>query len=351
MADKEQTINHITKKMAHHSLHSGYDQLSKHIECRIIEPNFIHHALDYCPGRILAQFRRSAGNYYGDNAFKRELQNIPNLLFRTNRIYHFLYGDDHFHYSGYLNPRKTNKIIATFHYPPKRFRQLIPITNYLKTLDAAIIVAPNQSALFESIIGSEKVHLIPHGVDTNFFKPYKVESSKKTCLFVGTHLRDFEMLQNVIKEINNRDSSIHFDIVTFKKNCGGLEKLKNIAFHFSITEEKLITLYNKADLLLMPVIDSTANNSLLEALSCGLPVVSTINAGFSYYLNDKCSASVKSEDVLKMADTALEIINNDRLKDSMSVEARKRALAFDWSIIAEQSVQLYNKLLPDDTKF
>jgi len=336
--------------MTHHSLHSGYDQLSKHIECRIIKPNFIHHILDYCPGRILAQFRRSAGNYYCDDGFKRELQNIPSLLFSKNRIYHFLYGDDHFHYSGYLNPRKTNKIIATFHYPPKRFLKLIPITNYLKTLDAAIIVAPNQSALFENIIGSEKVHLIPHGVDTNFFKPYKVESSKKTCFFVGTHLRDFEMLYNVIREINNRDSNIHFDIVTFQKNCERFKKLKNISFHFSITEEQLTLLYNKADLLLMPVIDSTANNSLLEALACGLPVVSTINAGLDYYLNNQCSVSVETENVSLMADTALEILNNSKLKDSMSVEARKRALDFDWSIIAKKTLQLYNKLLPDDTK-
>jgi len=344
--NKEHKINYILKRMPHHSQHSGYDQLVKYINCRIIKPNLLYRILDCCPDKILTLLSITAGySWYNPTSFKQELQNIPDFIFNRNRIYHFLYGDDIFHYSGYLNPKRSNKLVASFHLPPEKFLQVTPRTRHLKKLDAAIVVAPNQLSLFKDISGPEKVHLIPHGINTHIFRPSKTESTKKRCIFVGSHMRDFEMLKNVIREINKKDSSISFDIVTLQKNCIGFNNLKNVTCYFSISEEQLINLYNTADLLLMPVKDSTANNSLLEAMACGLPVVSTKSTGLSYYLNNRCSIEVEPGDVSKMADAVLEIINNTKLQSSMSLEARKKALEFAWDIVAAQTMELYDKLL------
>jgi len=340
-------VNHLTKRMSHHSLHSGYDQLSKHMDCIIVRRNFLHRLLDCCPERILAQLRKSAGSWYGSKDLKGELQNIPDFIFGSNRIFHFLYGDDLFHYSGYLNPRKSNKLVATFHLPPEKFLRVTPTTHHLKKLDAIIIVAPNQAALFQDIAGSDRVHLIPHGIDTEFFRPLKTSRPKKSCLFIGTHLRDFEMLENTIIEIGKKDNHINFDIVTFQKNCSIFNNMKNVTCHSSISEEKLITLYHQASLLLLPVIDSTANNSILEAMSCGVPVVTTKSEGLCYYTDTRSSVMVERGKAGKMADAALEIINNTELRESMSIEARKKALQFDWKSVAKQTLQLYDKLLTD----
>ena len=84
-------------------------------------------------------------------------------------------------------------------------------------------------------------------------------------------------------------------------------------------------------------------------MACGLPVVSTKSAGLSYYLNNRCSVEVEPGDVSGMADAVLEIINNSGLKSSMSLEARKKALDFDWTVIAEQTLRLYNKILPGNS--
>jgi glycosyltransferase involved in cell wall biosynthesis len=338
-------IYHLTKRMSHHSLHSGYDQLSKHMDCRIVMPNFYHRILDCCPERVLAQIRRSAGSWYNSDNLKDELQNIPDFFLKSNRIYHFLYGDDLFHYSGYLNPRRSNRLIATFHLPSEKFLRVTPTTQHLKKLAAIIIVAPNQASLFKDIAGSEKVHLVPHGIDTKFFRPLKISKPGKRCIFAGTHLRDFEMLKKVIEEINRKDPAVCFDIVTFKKNCTGFNRLKNVKFHFSITEEKLITLYNQADLLLMPVIDSTANNSLLEAMACGIPAVTTKSEGLRHYTDSKSSFMVERNESTKMADSALEIMSSPKRKESMSTAARKKALQFDWEHVAAQTLKIYHKVL------
>jgi glycosyltransferase involved in cell wall biosynthesis len=253
-----------------------------------------------------------------------------------------------FHYSGYLNPRRSNKLVASFHYPPERFLHVTTGTRHLKKLDAAIVVAPNQLPLFQDIIGPEKVHLIPHGIDTHFFRPQRTESLNNTCLFVGSHMRDFEMLKNVIVEITKKDKSVNFKIVTLQKNFSIFDNLKNTTCYSSIPEDQLVSLYNSSTLLLLPVKDGTANNSLLEAMACGLPVVFTKSAGLSYYLNNRCSIEVEPGDVSGMADAVLEISNNSGLKSSMSLEARKKALDFDWTVIAEQTLRLYNKILPEN---
>jgi len=340
-------INYILKRMSHHSQHSGYDQLVKHINCRIIKPNLIYRILDCFPDKLLTILSITAGySWYNPTSFKLELQNIPDFIFNRNRIYHFLYGDDIFHYSGYFNPRKSNKLVASFHYPPEKFITVTQGARHLKKLDAVIAVAPNQLPLLKDIVGPEKVHLIPHGINTHIFRPFKTASSEKKCIFVGSHLRDFEMMKNVIIEINKRDNNVHFNIVTLQKNFTMFDNLKNTTCYSSISEEQLVSLYNSSTLMLLPVKDSTANNSLLEAMACGLPVISTQSTGLSYYLNDKCSVSVEPDDISGMADAVLEITNNSKLQSSMSLQARKKALEFDWNIVAGQIMQLYDKLLP-----
>jgi len=339
-------INYLLKRIPHHSQHAGYDLLSKHIRCRIVEQNLVYRILNYCPERILAQLRKSAGSYYGSKDLKNELQNIPDFIFRSNSIYHFLYGDDLFHYSGYLNPRKSNKLVATFHLPPEKFLKVTPSTQHLKKLDAAIIVAPNQASLFNELVGREKVHLIPHGINIHFFRPLKTKQHKKTCLFVGSHLRDFKMLKKVIFELNKKDKEICFKIVNSKISDEEFSTLKNVKHYSYISEEHLRELYSSSGLLLLPVTDSTANNSLLEAIACGLPVVTTNAGGIGYYLNNKCSVMVNNNDASAMADTVIKILNNPDLRNSMSVEARKKAAEYDWKEIVKQTEQLYFKLLP-----
>jgi glycosyltransferase involved in cell wall biosynthesis len=350
MKKKEVKINYIFTRMAHHSLHSGYDQLVKYIDdSRVVEPNYLHRFLSLLPERVLAQLRRTAGSWYNSHALKKELQNIFDFIFKSNRIYHFLYGEDGFHYSGYLNQRKTNKIIATFHMPPAKFLKITEGTQHLKKLDAVIILAPNQESLFKNIVKPEKVHLVPHGVDTKFFHPVRdIKKHEKKCLFVGTHLRNFKMLRQVIEEINRKDPEVSFTIVTFKDFFNHFEGLRNVKLCSSVSEEQLVDFYNTSELLLLPISDCTACNTVLEAMACGLPIVSTQVGGISMYVNEKSAALVNPGDISRMVERTLEIVNNQQLKLSMSREARKKAEEFDWTIIAKKTQGIYAHLLQNN---
>ena len=130
-------IFYIVNRMSHHATHSGYDQLLRYVDSTIVEPNVLRRVLARVPERVLANLRRTAGPWYNSRALKQELQNIPAFFFTAGRIYHFLYGEDSFHYSGYLNPRTSNKLVATYHMPPQKFLTITRGRRHLKTLDAA----------------------------------------------------------------------------------------------------------------------------------------------------------------------------------------------------------------------
>jgi glycosyltransferase involved in cell wall biosynthesis len=66
---------------------------------------------------------------------------------------------------------------------------------------------------------------------------------------------------------------VRFDVVTGADT--GLSRFDNVHTHRGIDDDTLAELYRNADVLLLPLTDSTANNALLEGMASGLPLVAT----------------------------------------------------------------------------
>ena len=339
-------IHYIYNRITHHSYHSGYDQIVKHIKSNRVEDNVLHSILNILPERFLAHLRKTAGPWYNSQALKKELQIIPNYIIRSNRIYHFLYGEDSYHYSGYFNLRKSNKNVVTFHHPSKKFDCIMPNKKHLKKIDALVVICSQQANYFSNLVEGNKIHQVPHGIDTEFFHPVKIEKKieQKNCLFVGTHLRDFKTLKKVIEKVNCMKNKIHFTIVTDKQHFNELSGLENTHLLEKIREVELLNLYRESDVLLLPITDCTANNTLLEAMACGLPIITNNVGGVRDYANNKCAVFIEQGDADLMVAQLIKLFNNDVLRKEMSSEARQRAMQFDWKIIASRIKEIYKAL-------
>ena len=121
----------------------------------------------------------------------------------------------------------------------------------------------------------------------------------------------------------------------------GLEGLPNVEHHRGVSDEQLVRLYQQAHLLLLPLLETTANNALLEGIACGLPVVSTALPsvpGDEAILIDRNDPDALTEAVLRLR-------RDPEQRARRAQRARLRAESLAWPRIAPRFDQLYGELL------
>ena len=125
----------------------------------------------------------------------------------------------------------------------------------------------------------------------------------------------------------------------FRGVIGNYEIIQNIA------EADLLNLYRKSALLVMPLIDTTANNTVLEAMACGLPTIVTDIGAIHDYTNSECARFVSPFDHNEMLQAIRELLSSEIDRKKMGQEARKHSLKYDWKIIARQMHDVYEQIL------
>ncbi|WP_373498648.1 glycosyltransferase family 4 protein [Desulfococcus sp.] len=295
---------------------------------------------------------RSGVRWYHRGAVYNEAVAAWKWLKKSGQIFHFIYGENSYRYLGEMKRTAVrNAVIATYHTPPSKFRQLIPNHRFLKQLDAVVIVSNSQREIFDSLILPERVFFVPHGIDVDYFRPegrtLEPEGRDRAfqCLFVGTHLRDFQTLSEAARVIADRDPSVLFCGVIPEAFHGFFKGIENVTLMTRISDERLLQLYQQADLLVLPLIDGTANNSILEAMACGLPIVSTDMQATRDYVEPECALLGPKGDVRAVVE-AIEALKCDSGKRKSFGEAsRRRAMAFSWERVSSQMKAVYRVVM------
>ena len=324
--------------MKHHSLHSGYDRLSDYIPCEKFNSSWISKSLGIIPHRLWAQLLRRSKLYLVPE-LKREIDLQIRTFFRPESIFHFLYGENDFRR---FHPEGKNKLFVTYHFPPQKYGQYFAKPPNLERVNAIIVVGSNQIDYFAKWTQKEKILFIPHGIDTEYYMPAGNEIRNNNILFIGTHLRDFDVLKGVIDRIEKLSINLSFTIVTFKENWKIFQGLRKIELLTDVTEAKLLQLYQSHALLFLPLIDGTANNTLLEAAASGLPIITTDVGGVRDYLDDESAIFLRSKEIDKVVSTIMDILNDARKKKELAIKARHKMLSYDWKVIAEIMRKAYD---------
>jgi glycosyltransferase involved in cell wall biosynthesis len=123
--------------------------------------------------------------------------------------------------------------------------------------------------------------------------------------------------------------------------CG----FKNVIVGFELTDHELRDAYRGASCLLMPLDGATANNAILEAMACGLPIVSEDIGGVAEYTGRSCARLCPPGSAESLVEAILKLYEDGELAASMRRCARERAREFDWPIVAERTRRLYEDVL------
>jgi glycosyltransferase involved in cell wall biosynthesis len=344
MEDSLTRVTCLVKRYHHHTPSGGYDRLAAAVNAQVIGPREVHGLFGKTANKLWARLAAKDAHSpnYELSDWLAELEALATGFLRPPDLLHVLYG-------GQLNllikwrSLLRCPLIVTFHAPfadaPHRFDA------YPRNLgvDFAVVVANTQIAPMQRWFDPRKVVYIPHGIDTDRFKPGDSASvsGRMRVLIVGEHMRDWVVMHRVIDEINKRGLDMEFHLVINENDLVYFIGCANILYHSQISEDELIDLYRSADVLFIPMTNSTANNSILEGLACGTPIISSRVGGVPDYVNDESGWLFPVGDVAGHVNLIASIHANRELSRERRQAARTQALKFDWRLVAEQMVALY----------
>ncbi|MEW2581330.1 glycosyltransferase family 4 protein [Streptomyces syringium] len=324
-----------------HSTHGGYDRLLDHLpEARRITP----------PTRLLAQRaavaahravrRRCPLPFYPSEHCATDLR-----LLASRGPAHVLYGDEQFWFSRH----RPGPTAVTYHQPPDRLRRLLPHTAWRHLAPRAeqiIVLDPHQQEFFAGYVPPERVHLVPHGIDTTVFTPALCPTGRVLVLTVGWWLRDWTVLDTVHERLHHLyGSDIELFVVTRQADSRPWHPAVRVLE--DISEQTLIALYRQAAVMLLPLLDASANNAVLESLACGTPVVATDVGGIRHYTGNGPGAVLTEPGDARAATEAVEEILSETGTRSQAIRrshARYRAEHFAWPGVADQTRHVYRLL-------
>ena len=350
MTQNTPAVRMISLRMSNHAGHSGYHRCTEQIDDAPLElkasvtptQRFISHFL-------IPIVRRSGSAWYHRGSMWCELDAAKAWYRHRNTAFHFIYGENQFRYFPSMTAlaRRGNVAIATYHTPTWRMEELVKDHEHIRRLDAVVVMANSQRAFFERYAPDVPVYFVPHGIDTDFFTPVPAAATegRLRLICVGAHLRDYATLEQAARIFLAKGLDLEILVVCNPARIGQLGELPNVRVVTGLSDEALRDAYQSSTALLLPLLDATANNSLLEGMACGLPVISTDLPGIRDYTDPDCARLLPVRGVDAIVETVTDIHEGRLDLGAMGKASRQKALTMSWSSIRSQLYEVYRKTL------
>ncbi len=253
-------------------------------------------------------------------------------LFRTKRIIHF---------------RGSHLKLNFVKFHPLA-QKLIRLS--CKTVDIAIVQSRSLTNQFDGLVSEEKIRVIPNTIDDSFFSLKKNESPTPQLLFFGhlTKAKGYTDLVKIIPNIARKHPKVKFVFcgnmkrgepgVKFNQVTGErihyedpfvVEKeILNSEFKSNYINKGIVSGVDKLELLsnswafILPSYSEGFSRSILEAMACGLPVVTTSVGANKDFIDHQVNGLINLPGALEeLEKNIMAIIESKQLRNSLSKRA------------------------------
>ena len=220
--------------------------------------------------------------------------------------------------------------------------------------NATEIISVSNSLKNEIIsIRNRKVNVIPNIVDTAFFKPSGTRDGQKLRLgFLGGLNNSNKGLDLLLKAASMLDKTkfiLHIGgdgklLDHFKKLAAeeGIEN--NCIFHGEISRSGISRFYSLFDIFVLPSRYETFGIVLIEAMACGVPVISTKCGGPQDIVTESTGILVEKENPEMLANAIRTMADNLNTFDKEIIRNYVKD-KFGEETIAEKISKLYREIL------
>jgi glycosyltransferase involved in cell wall biosynthesis len=230
------------------------------------------------------------------------------------------------------------------------------VNKVLRQADA--VIAPSTYLASVLIRCDKEIQVIPNIIDISLLQ-FRKRSQILTSL---VWLRSFHHIYNptlgikAIALLISEFPEINLTMIGSDKGDGSLketldltEKLglsKQLCFLGKVAKKDVPESLQLGDIFINTTNVDNTPVSIIEAMACGLCIVSTNVGGIPYLLDDgKDALLVPPDDPRAMASAIRRILTEPDLAERLSMNARKKAEQFDWSVILPQWERLFDAVI------
>lgn len=225
-----------------------------------------------------------------------------------------------------------------------------------------VVTEPEKKQMMQYLsIPEEKLRVIPLGVDHHIFKPPENKLQTRHLILSKFSLKDNPYFIHICEynwarkniprmieafKIARKKGIIHDLVIIGPQTDNYVEKLANktkgVIFLGFVEFEDLVQLIQGSDALLLPSLHEGFGHPLVEAMSCGVPVVTSNTFSPPWTVQDG-GLFVDPYNINDISKKIIEISKNDSLRESLAKKAYSRSLFFSWEKMAKQLLELYKE--------
>jgi len=231
------------------------------------------------------------------------------------------------------------------------------------------IIASSQSVADDIVrlfkVPSERISVIPAGVDTRFFHPPATDGSKFRAkhkiekpymLFLGTlsPINNIPRLIEAFARFKKTDAGKKYRLVlagkrdwlskVYRQTAKDFGVASSVLFTGYVVGDDLVPLFRNAEFFTMPSLYEGFGSTVLEALAAGAPTIASRLPALEEAAGDAVRF-VNPLDAEDMAKAFEEFAKDDDLRRDFASRGPDRARKYDWNATAERTLAVYRELV------
>jgi len=231
----------------------------------------------------------------------------------------------------------------------------LPMWNYRRSVqeidEADYVTVPSifvRDSVLDAGVSSDKLIEIPYGVDPSRFHPAsEISAHPFRAVFAGQIAlrKGVPYLMEAWRQLNWKEGELWLIgavMADVRHMVSGWRALPGVQFIPHTT--RLPHFMQQCDVFVFPSIEEGSALVTYEALACGLPVITTPNAG-SVVRDGQEGFIVPIRDVDALCDRMQRLRDDVALRTAMSRAALERARSFTWTAYQERLVTAYRDKL------